>query len=75
MRTTAESAVLAVLAPGGRLTAQQISNEAQLPPRSARRAIATLAARGLIVATPSSRWLLSRRGHALCASRTGRCGQ
>ncbi|WP_330233126.1 hypothetical protein OHA40_12015 [Nocardia sp. NBC_00508] len=71
--TTAESAVLAVLAPGGMLTAAQITRGAQLTGWSARRAIGQLESRGLIMAIPhASRWSITPRGRAILAAKGGR---
>ncbi|WP_067462628.1 hypothetical protein [Nocardia amamiensis] len=69
---TAEAAVLAVLAPGGMLTADQISRDAQLTGWSARRAIGQLESRGLIMATPhASRWSITPRGRSVWAAQSG----
>lgn len=62
-RTDAESAVLGVLAPGGMLTAGQITTQAELTGWAARRAIGQLAARGLIVANAGkAQWSITARG-------------
>ncbi|ATL70263.1 hypothetical protein CRH09_32840 [Nocardia terpenica] len=59
----AESAVLGVLAPGGLLSANQITAQAQLTSWSARRAIRQLSARGLIMHAPyQARWSITQRG-------------
>ncbi|WP_067474035.1 hypothetical protein [Nocardia amamiensis] len=64
--TVAETAVLAVLAPGGMLTAEQITRYAQLIEWNARRAIGRLESRGLIMATPyEARWSITPRGVAV----------
>ena len=61
--TAAETAVLAVLAPGGLLTADQIIRQAELTGWSARRAIGQLESRGLIMALPHvARWSITPRG-------------
>lgn len=63
--TVAETAVLTVLAPGGLLTAAQITRDAQLTSWSARRAIGQLESRGLIMATPhAARWSITPRGRS-----------
>jgi DNA-binding IclR family transcriptional regulator len=63
--TIAEAAVLAVLAPGGMLTAAQITEQAQLTAWSARRAIGQLESRGLIMASrDAARWSITPRGRA-----------
>ncbi len=65
MGTTAEKAVLDVLATGGLLTAGQIMQQGQLTQWSARRAIGRLSSRGLIVPTPHrARWSITPRGRA-----------
>lgn len=61
----AEAAVLGVLAPGERLTAAQISEQAGITGWSARRAIGQLESRGLVMAVPhASRWSITPRGRA-----------
>lgn len=61
--TAAETAILAVLAPGGMLTAEQISRSARLTRWSTHRAIGQLESRGLITATPyAPRWSITPRG-------------
>ncbi|WP_454195213.1 hypothetical protein [Nocardia sp. Marseille-Q1738] len=68
--TAAETAILAVLAPGGMLTADQITRDAQLTEWSARRAIGQLESRGLIMATPhSARWSITPRGRSAWANK------
>ncbi|AYF72575.1 MarR family transcriptional regulator [Nocardia yunnanensis] len=63
--STTEAAVLGVLAPGGMLTAAQISKQAQITEWSARRAIGRLESRGLVMASPyTSRWSITPRGRA-----------
>ncbi|WP_067570742.1 hypothetical protein [Nocardia acidivorans] len=74
--TEAEAAVLYVLAPGGMLTAAQISEQAQLTGWSARRAIGQLESRSLIMATPhTSRWSITPRGRAAWATNFRRYAQ
>ncbi len=64
----AESAVLGVLAPGGLLSANQITVQAQLTSWSVRRAIRQLSARGLIVHAPyQARWSITQRGQHVWA--------
>lgn len=61
----AEAAVLGVLAPGGMLTAAQISEQARITGWSTRRAIGQLESRGLVMAAPcASRWSITPRGRA-----------
>ncbi|ATL65300.1 hypothetical protein [Nocardia terpenica] len=68
----AESAVLNVLAPGGMLTAQQISNQAELTGWATRHAIEQLAQRGLIMPVAHrSRWSITARGRLARAGWTG----
>lgn len=63
--STAEAAVLGVLAPGGMLTAIEISEQAQITGWSTRRAIGQLESRGLVIAAPNtSRWSITPRGRA-----------
>ncbi|BDT98822.1 MULTISPECIES: MarR family transcriptional regulator [Nocardia] len=72
----AEAAVLGVLAPGGMLTADQISREAQLTRWSTRRVIGQLESRGLIMATAhGSRWSVTPRGRAAWATKFRRFAQ
>ncbi|MBF6299141.1 MarR family transcriptional regulator [Nocardia amamiensis] len=71
--TAAETAVLAVLAPGGMLTATQITQQAQLTGWSVRRAIGQLEGRGLIMCVPyASRWAITPRGRSVWATKGGR---
>ncbi|GAB2534561.1 hypothetical protein GCM10027167_44390 [Nocardia heshunensis] len=74
--TTAEAAVLCVLAPGGMLTAAQISEQAQITGWSTRRAIGQLESRGLIMATPhASRWSITPRGRVAWSTKFRRYAQ
>ncbi|MEV5834970.1 hypothetical protein [Nocardia sp. NPDC052112] len=59
----AKSAVLSVLAPGGMLSASQITAQARLTTWTARRAIGHLSACGLIMASPyQARYSITPRG-------------
>ncbi|MFE3029506.1 MarR family transcriptional regulator [Nocardia tengchongensis] len=72
----AEAAVLGVLAPGGTLTASQISERAQITGWSTRRAIGQLESRGLVVPSPhASRWSITPRGRAAWATKFRRYAQ
>ncbi|WP_454198286.1 hypothetical protein [Nocardia sp. Marseille-Q1738] len=74
--TVAETAVLAVLAPGGMFTADQITREAQLTEWIARQAIGQLESRGLIMATPyAARWSITPRGVAVAQATMGGPGR
>ncbi|MGV9837076.1 hypothetical protein ACWDUL_23200 [Nocardia niigatensis] len=74
--STAEAAVLGVLAPGGMLTAAQITEQAQITGWSTRRAIGQLESRGLITATPyGARWSITPRGRAAWATKFRRYAQ
>ena len=65
----AETAVLAVLAPGGMSTAEQFTREAQLSIWSTRRTIGQLESRGLITALQhAARWIITPRGSAVAAN-------
>jgi DNA-binding GntR family transcriptional regulator len=69
----AEAAVLAVLNPGGLLSAAQIQRAAALTGWSTRDALARLEARGLIVPSfPRGRWQVSERGRSVFATKAGR---
>ncbi|WP_063012235.1 MarR family transcriptional regulator [Nocardia nova] len=63
-RTVAESAVLEVLAPGGMLTARQITAQAHLTRWAARRAVGRLSARGLVWQVYRHAWSIAPRGRA-----------
>ncbi len=68
--TVAESAVLGVLAPGGMLTARQITAQTHLTTWSAHRALGHLRIRGLIMTTRySGRWFITLRGRTALATR------
>lgn len=72
---TTEARVLAALAPGGQLTAAQITDSADISSRAADRAIKTLAKNGLIMTGTGLRrdaWTLSRRGRAYIDTPIGR---
>ncbi|MFD7846766.1 hypothetical protein ACFV4K_28015 [Nocardia sp. NPDC059764] len=72
----AEAAVLGVLAPGGMLTAAQISEQAKISGWSARRAIGQLESHGLIMATTyASRWSITPRGRAAWTTKFHRYAQ
>ncbi|KZM71329.1 hypothetical protein IU500_08100 [Nocardia terpenica] len=61
----AEFAVLAILSPGGQLTAQQLSEQARLTAWATRGALARLEKRGLVVSTYGrARWRVTKRGRA-----------
>ncbi|MEU1429316.1 helix-turn-helix domain-containing protein [Nocardia sp. NPDC005746] len=72
----AEAAVLGVLAPGGMLTAAQISEQAQITGASTRRAIGQLESRGLVMAAShASRWSITPRGRAAWVTKFRRYAQ
>jgi len=61
----AQTAALGILAPGGMLTADQITAQAGLGGWAARRAIGGLSAHGLIMPTRyDARWSITPRGLA-----------
>ncbi|MBF6330072.1 hypothetical protein [Nocardia transvalensis] len=69
IEVAAETAVLAVLAPGGMLTASRITAQAPLTNWSARRAIGQLESHGLIMRAPyQSRWSITPRSRAAWAT-------